>query len=327
MAPVTRLQASLDGLARLPLTGGPTRVEEMAGLRRALGRGPRLLVKRDDAIPFGFGGNKVRKLEYVAAHAQAQGADTLLTCGGIQSNHARATAAVAARLGMQAVLVLNGERPAVPRGNLLLDFMLGAEVHFVETREERTPAMRAQAERLAGDGRTPYTIPVGASTPLGAMGFVAAVAELVAQVPPPDVIVHATSSGGTQAGLVAGCELAGIDTRVIGVSADDPADALGAQVRSIIVGMEDLIGVDGPALASARPIHVDDRFVGGGYGVATAESMEASDLAARTEALFLDPTYTAKAMAGLIRGIRDEVFRDDETVLFWHTGGGPSIFR
>ncbi|MGE3275904.1 MAG: 1-aminocyclopropane-1-carboxylate deaminase/D-cysteine desulfhydrase [Vicinamibacterales bacterium] len=327
MAPVTRLQAALDELDRIDFVGAPTPVQELAALRRALGRAPRLLIKRDDAIPFGFGGNKVRKLEFVAARARAAGADTLITAGGVQSNHCRATAAVAAKLGMRAIVVLNGDRPAVPRGNHLLDLMLGAEVIHVATREERVPAMRAAAAQLEEEGRTPFVIPVGASTPLGAMGFVAAMAELTTQIPAPDVIVHATSSGGTQAGLVAGCELAGCDTRVIGISADDPSEALAAQVRSIIAGMEDVIQVDGPELSSARPIHVDDRFVGDGYGISTAESMEATDLAARTEALFLDPTYTAKAMAGLIRSVREGRFREDETVLFWHTGGGPSIFR
>lgn len=327
MTPSHRRTRAVAAVPRVALLSGPTPVEEMVNLRRALGRGPRLFVKRDDAIPFGFGGNKIRKLEFVVAQARAGGADTLITCGGVQSNHARATAAVAARMGMRAVLVLNGEQPALPRGNVLLDTMLGAEIRYVSRREDRAPAMREAAGQLRREGATPYEIPVGASTPLGAMGFVTAVAEVAEQMPPPDAIVHATSSGGTQAGLVAGCEIAGLDTRVIGISADDPAEALVAQVRSIIVGMEDLLDTDGLALAESRPIHVDDRFVGGGYGVETAESMEATGLAARTEAIFLDPTYTAKAMAGLIRAVREERFREDETVLFWHTGGLPGIFR
>jgi D-cysteine desulfhydrase family pyridoxal phosphate-dependent enzyme len=317
----------LSAFPRQIFAGAPTPVEELSRLRHALGRGPRILVKRDDAIPFGFGGNKIRKLEFLIGHALSEGADTLITCGGIQSNHARATASAAARLGLRAVLVLNGERPMLPRGNTLLDTLLGAEIVYVPTREERGPAMQRIAERLHSDGARPYTIPLGASTPRGALGFVAAMEELAMQIPAPDVLIHATSSGGTQAGLIVGCEAVGFDTRVIGISADDPADSLAAQVRSVMAGMADLLSLDSQSLAAARHVHVDDRFVGAGYGAPTAESIEATELAARTEALFLDPTYTAKAMAGLIRAVRDGRFREDETVLFWHTGGLPGMFR
>lgn len=320
------MPAVLSALPRHTFVAAPTPVEELTRLHAALGRGPRLFVKRDDAITFGFGGNKIRKLEFMVGHAVAKGADTLITCGGIQSNHARATASAAAKLGLRAVLVLNGEPPSIPRGNTLLDTLLGADVHYVATREERAPTMERLAETLRLEGARPYVIPIGASTPRGALGFVAAMEELATQMPAPDVIVHATSSGGTQAGLIVGCELVGFDTRVIGISADDPAESLAAQVRSVIAGVGDLLDLDGETLA-ARHVHVDDRFVGSGYGMRTAESIEATELAARTEALFLDPTYTAKAMAGLIRAIRDGRFRDDETVLFWHTGGLPGMFR
>ena len=177
----------------------------MPRLRALLGGGPNLFIKRDDAIPFGFGGNKVRKLSLVAAHAMAAGADTLITAGGIQSNHARATAAAAAKLGLRAVLVANGEPPERLTANALLDQLLGAEVVYVASREDRMPMILEIAERLRGEGRKPFAIPIGASTPLGALGFALAVAELVEQMPAPDVIVHSTSSGGTQAGLVAGC--------------------------------------------------------------------------------------------------------------------------
>ncbi|MEW6321836.1 MAG: D-cysteine desulfhydrase family protein [Acidobacteriota bacterium] len=319
--------AALSRLPRVPLVDGPSPVQELRRLRDAIGGGPRILVKRDDALPFGFGGNKVRKLEYVAGAALEAGADTLITCGGVQSNHARVTAACAARLGLHAVLVLNGERPAVPRGNTLLDTLFGADIHYVDSREARAPAMREIAAALERDGRTPFIIPVGASTPRGAIGLARAVEELVDQIPAPDVIVHATSSGGTSAGLLAGCELLGLDTRVVGISADEPAAALAAQARSLVAGMGEIADFDGASVAAARPVHIDDRFVGPGYGMPTAESLEATSLLARTEALVLDPTYTAKAMAGLIRGVRDRRFRADETVLFWHTGGLPGVFR
>ena len=318
--------AVLWSLPSAALAQRPTPVEEMPRLRAAIGGGPRLLVKRDDALSFGFGGNKVRKLDLVAARALAEGADTLVTCGGVQSNHARATAAAAARLGFRCVLIANGARPERPTANALLDALLGAQVEYVATREGRPAALRAAVERLEAQGRRPYAIPLGASTPLGAAAYARAVGELLEQVPPPDVIVHATSSGGTQAGLVAGCALHGLPARVIGVSADDPAQTIRSQVRAVIEGMGELLGIDGRELAGARPIEVDDGFVGEGYGIPTPASREALELAARTEALFLDPTYTAKAMAGLIAYVRAGRLREGETVLFWHTGGQVGLF-
>jgi L-cysteate sulfo-lyase len=318
--------AALRLLPRAGLLGTPTPVEEMPRLRRALGGGPRLLVKRDDAIPFGFGGNKVRKLDLVAADALRAGADTLVTTGGIQSNHCRATAAAAARLGLRCHLVQNGPAPDRATANALLDRLLGAEIEYVGSRQERGPALEAACARLSGEGRRPYLVPLGASVPLGALAFAAALAETLEQGVSPDVIVHSTSSGGTQAGLVVGCALVGRATRVVGVSADDPSASLAAAVRTIVDGMHEPLGLPTGAFVAAGPIDVDDAFVGEGYGIPTAASREAIELAARTEALFLDPTYTAKAMAGLVARVRNGVFRNDETVLFWHTGGQVGLF-
>lgn len=320
------LREALGRFPSLPFLSAPTIVEPLPRLSLLLGGGPRLLVKRDDAIAFAFGGNKVRKLALVAARAQADAADTLITAGGVQSNHARATAAAAAKLGMHAVLVANGERPPAPTANALLDGLLGAEVVYVDSREERAPKILELAERLRAEGRRPYAIPIGASTPLGALAFVLAVAELVEQVPPPDVIIHSSSSGGTQAGLVAGCRLLRLRTRVIGVSADAAAPALQSQIRGLIGGIADLLGIDPAALNRGTAVEVDDRFVGDGYGAPTDESREAIDLTARSEALFLDPTYTAKAMAGLIAYVRQQKFVEGQTVLFWHTGGQVGLF-
>src|SRR5918995_3248669 len=193
-------------LPYVPFDLQPTPVEQLDRLRDALGGGPRLLVKRDDAIAFAFGGNKVRKMSLVAADAMQQGTDTLITSGGIQSNHARVTAAAAAKLGLRCILVVNGSQPDRLTGNPLLDGLLGAEVRYVDDRSWRAPGMQAAADEVRKAGRKPYIIPIGASTPLGACGFVGAAAELRAQVDtPPDFIVHSTSSGGTQAGLIAGC--------------------------------------------------------------------------------------------------------------------------
>ncbi|MCU1381534.1 MAG: hypothetical protein JWL71_231 [Acidobacteria bacterium] len=310
----------------LPFVAAPTIVEPMPALRTLLGGGPGLFIKRDDAIPFGFGGNKVRKLALVAAQAVAEGADTLVTAGGIQSNHARATASAAAKLGLRAVLVANGDAPSRFTANALLDRLLGADVVYVATREDRAPMILTVCERLRAENRRPFAIPIGASTPLGALGFALAVAELVDQMPAPHVIVHSTSSGGTQAGLVAGCRLLGLHTRVVGISADDSSASLQRQVRAIISGVADLLDLDLETLSRGTAIEVDDRFVGGGYGIPTDASQEAIELAARTEAIFLDPTYTAKAMAGLIAYVRQQKFKDHQTVVFWHTGGQVALF-
>ena len=305
--------------ARVSLLSGPTPVQELWRLRAAIGSGPRLLVKRDDAIPFGFGGNKVRKLEFVLADAVAAGADVVVTVGGLQSNHARATAAAAAKLGLGSVLILNGAPPVRLAANTLLDQLLGAEIEFIPSRAERAAASEAVLERLRRQGRRPYFVPLGASTPVGALGFVSAVGEMVEQGVVPDVIVHAGSSGGTQAGLVAGIARHGLPTRVIAVSADDPAESVASTVRRIVRDIDGLSGFDGP-------IEVDDTHVGDGYGIPTAASRAAQELAARTEALFVDHTYTAKALGALIGYVRSGRFRPDQTVLFWHTGGQVGLF-
>jgi 1-aminocyclopropane-1-carboxylate deaminase/D-cysteine desulfhydrase-like pyridoxal-dependent ACC family enzyme len=316
----------LDDVPALQLARAATPVEDMSRLRSALGGGPRLLVKRDDAIPFGFGGNKIRKLQLVAAAALDASADVLVTVGGIQSNHARATAAVAAKLGMRCLIIANGAAPERVTANALLDQLLGADVEYISSREERAPALAATVARLQRAGQNPFAIPLGASTPLGAFGFVRAMGELLLQTAPPHLIVHATSSGGTQAGLVAACALYGLSTRVIGVSADDAAADVALKVRDIVRGVGDSLGVDGDALASVHSIEVDDQQVGDGYGIPSDASREAQRLAARNEALFVDHTYTAKALAALIARVREGQFRDDETVLFWHTGGQVGLF-
>lgn len=321
------LRSSLASLPALPLLQAPTPVEPLDRLSAALGGGPRLYVKRDDAIPFGFGGNKIRKLSLVAGRARAERADTLITAGGVQSNHARATAAVAAKLGMRAVLVANGAAPMKPTANALLDRLLGAEVVYVADRTDRAPAILEIAARVRAAGGRPFSIPIGASTPLGALAFALAVAELLDQIPAPDIIIHSTSSGGTQAGLVAGCRLLGLATRVIGVSADEPAAALQATIRAIVSGIADMLRQENAVMSRGPAIEVDDRFVGSGYGIPTDASEEAIELCARTEALFLDPTYTSKAMAALISYVRQQRFVAGQTILFWHTGGQVALFR
>ena len=320
------LRQALSAIPTLMLAPLPTPVAAMSRLSGVLGGGPTLLVKRDDTIGFAFGGNKVRKLALLGAQAQAEGADTLITAGGIQSNHARVTAATAVILGMRAVLVVNGNPPDRASANAFLDALLGAEILYVESRDQRGEAMHAAAERLRQEGRRVFEIPIGGSTPLGALAYLHAMLELLEQIPPPDAIVHATSSGGTQAGLVAACRLLGLRTRVVGIAADGPTPAIHAQVRANIDGVGSLLNQDQHSLQRGTSIEIDDRFIGAGYGIPTEGSREAIELAARTEAIFLDPVYTGKAMAGLIAYVRQQRFMEGQTVLFWHTGGQVGLF-
>ena len=317
---------ALSSLPSIPFAPEPTPVEELSALRAWIGGGPRLLVKRDDTIGFAFGGNKVRKMRLVAADALAANADTVITCGGVQSNHARVTAAAAAKLGLRCILVVNGAPPERPTANAMLVRALGADIRYVATAADRAPMMETVASEQRYFGRHPYVIPLGASTPLGAAAFVFAVAELLQQIPAPDAIVHASSSGGTQAGLLAGCALAGVRTRVIGISADNSSTDLTAAIKNILDGLRELIGGSVAQRLDDVEIEVDDGFVGGGYGVPTEHSRFAIDVLARTEALFLDPTYTAKAMAGFINYARAEKFAESQTILFWHTGGQVGLF-
>lgn len=316
----------LEAIPTVRLGALPTPIDDAVRLRDAIGMGARLLVKRDDALPFGFGGNKVRKLTIVGTDALARGATTLITCGGVQSNHCRATASTAARLGLACHIVANGTRPERATGNALLIQLLGAKVTYVANRDERAPMMEQVAAQVRAEGGVPYVIPLGASNALGALGLARGIGEIVRQASVPDVIVHATSSGGTQAGLLAGCALYEVGARVIGISADDPVDAIRSEVLSICADIEEYLDLPRGALGAADRFGADASFVGGGYGVPTDASREAQHLAATTEALFLDHWYTAKAMAGLIDYGRQGLFRDGDTVMFWHTGGQVGLF-
>lgn len=319
--------ATLRALASVPLAPHPTPIDRLDRLRRALGpECPELFMKRDDLLSFGMGGNKVRKLQAVLAQARAAGADTLITCGGLQSNHCRVTAAAGAALGMQVVLVVNGTRQERPTGNALLDQLFGADVRHVASREERSMMMVRLAEELEAQGKRPFVIPLGASTPIGAAGFARGVEELIASAISPTTIIHASSSGGTQAGLIAGCALYGVKARVLGISADESSNGLTAIVSGLLESLGTLIGASRSAIGLDQPIVVHDEQVGEGYGIPTAASREALELVARTEGIVLDPVYTAKGMAGLISLIRAQHFTTEDRVLFWHTGGQTGLF-
>lgn len=304
----------------------PTPLQPMDRLRAAIGVSPRLWIKRDDLIGPGFGGNKVRKLEFYLAKAQAEGCDCVVTTGAETSNHCRITAALAAQVGLECHLVLNpSAQPGVP-ASLYLDELYGARIHRVRGREDRARRLAEVAEELRGGGRRPVSIPLGASTPLGALGFVQAAGELLSQCPKAGAIVHATSSGGTQAGLVAGLKLVRNDeTHVIGISADDPAAEIADTVRSIVAGVEILL--DKPACSLQGAIEVDDRFTGAGYGIPSPEGEDATRLLARMEGIVLDPVYTAKAFAGFLARLKEGGFDRCGDVVFWHTGGQLALFH
>jgi D-cysteine desulfhydrase/L-cysteate sulfo-lyase len=287
---------------------------------------PRVFIKRDDLLSFACGGNKVRKMQTVAAEAQAGGADTLITCGGVQSNHARVTAAAGAVLGMKVVLVVNGQPQPAPTGNARLDALFGADVRYVGSRDERDPKMAAVADELRAAGRRPFIVPLGASTATGALGFAKGVAEIATAGIKPTVIIHSSSSGGTQAGLIAGCALLGLRARVVGVSADDSSASLTRTVDGLLDEIAAKLGARRDTIAASGAIEVDDSQVGGGYGVPTPASTEAMELVARSEGILLDPVYTAKAMAGLVARLRSGAFTSTDTILFWHTGGQPGYF-
>lgn len=318
---------SLQLIPSIALAPEPTPISDLQRLRAVLGSDcPRLLMKRDDLLSFGQGGNKVRKMQTVAAAAQKEGADLLITCGGVQSNHARVTAAVGAVLGMNVVLVANGAPQHLITGNARLNALYGADVRYVVARDERVGAMDAIAAEARAAGQHPFVVPLGASTPLGAIGFARGVEELAVTPHRPTVIIHATSSGGTQAGLIMGCALFGLKTAIIGVSADDPADTLGATIKDLLMNAAMHLGASPSTLGADMPVIVDDTFVGAGYAVATPASIDAAVLLARTEGIVMDPVYTAKAMAGLIARVRGGAWTSRDTVLFWHTGGVPGYF-
>ena len=323
---------SMEAVARVALVHAPTPLEPLERLSAELG-GPRLWIKRDDCTGLAGGGNKSRKLEYVVAAAEAAGADALLTFGALQSNHARQTAAAAARRGLACDLVLTD---SVPRevdgygrgGNLLLDALLGARIHRLEPGEEA--AVRAEriiAEHAAA-GRHCVEVALGASDPVGALGYVRCADEVRAQCAQADIrpvaVLHASASGGTQAGLLAGLRAAGDGLRVIGVDVWHPdVQVVVDRVRGIASATLERIA-PGVRLRPAD-VEVLDGFLGPGYGLPSAEMVEAVQRLARSDGILLDPVYSGKAFAALLALVRAGAFAADEDVVFLHTGGTATL--
>ena len=315
-----------DGVKRISLGFFPTPLHALPRLTEKLG-GPRLFIKRDDQTGLATGGNKTRKLEFLVADALERKADTLITAGAPQSNHARQTAAAAAKAGMKCALVLRGQPQSVHQGNLLLDEMLGAEIRWA-TREAVIETMYETANELSVKGYAPYIIPYGGSNPVGATGYVAAMEELMTQAQQMNIhfdrIVFASSSSGTQAGLVVGAKALGYSGQVLGISVDETRESLSAKVATLANETAAYLKLNLQFKPGEIAVNADD--LGAGYGIMGEPEREAIRLAAETEGLLLDPVYTGRAFSGLIDLIRKGAFRRDETVLFWHTGGTPALF-
>lgn len=316
--------------SRLPLANLPTRIDPLPRLTSALG-GPELWIKRDDQTGTELSGNKVRKLEFAVQEALDMGCDTLITCGGIQSNHARATAAVAAKLGLRSVLVLNTEPEPARQGNYLLDELLDAEVRFIAPRDtpRRMEIMEGIRTELAAQGRKGYILPVGASNGIGSFGYAHAMREICEQEKSLgfgfDAIVCAIGSGGTFGGLVLGHRLEQHPGVIYGVPICDDA----ATFTPIVLGIIDqtLAILDEPLAFTSRDLHFLDGYAGRGYALSQPEELESIRLVARTEGIILDPVYSGKAMHGLLTDIRKGTFTKGQRILFLHTGGLFGVFH
>ncbi|MEV4320071.1 D-cysteine desulfhydrase family protein [Actinocrispum sp. NPDC049592] len=310
------MAVDLSGYPRVVLGQWPTALEDCPRLTEALG-GPRILVKRDDVNGLGVGGNKLRKLEFLIGEARESGVDTVITFGALQSNHARQTAAVCAKLGLQCELILT---KSVPRsdvayersGNVLLDNLYGANVHICDTEEETV----ATYERLAAREKT-ATFPVGGSNETGILGYVAATAELHAQLASISKIVVPVGSAGTAAGVAAGICLLDWPVTLVAACVSHTADESRADITRLASAVANLDGLD---------LLITDRAVGPGYGIPTAEMWGALRLFARTEGITLDPVYSGKAAAAMVDMIRNGEIGADETIVFLHTGGVPGLF-
>lgn len=322
---------------RIPLAHLPTPLEPAPRFSAEMTPGVEVWIKRDDCTGLAFGGNKARKLEYLMASAKQQGADAVVTFGGVQSNHARSTAAAARRLGLDCHLILAGSPPDEVTGNLLLDRVLGATLTFLSLTPERlTPerveeAYDAAERRLVAQGRRPFRIGPGGSTPLGVLGYRAAFDELMAQAREAgarfDHLLVAMGTGGTMAGLVLGNILSGRPVGVTGISV-----APAGMPESLGVSSLGTLVREGAALLG-RPVdlldgdlRVNHDYAGRAYAAPTREGIEAIRALAHTEAIFTEPIYTGKALAGLIDLCRTGSIRAGETIAFLHTGGTPALF-
>jgi D-cysteine desulfhydrase len=321
------LHRLLGDFPRLRHALTPTPIHYLRALSKSLGID--IYCKRDDLAGFGFGGNKIRKLEFLVHEALRQGCRALVTCGSNQSNWCRMTAAVGAANGLDVHLVLGGGAPARPTGNLVLDCILGAHRHHLATHDdaELEAAADSLTSQLDNEGRRPYRMLMGGSTALGALGYVDALHEIMLQEEELgihfDAIVHATGSGGTQAGLLAGKALGGWPGQIIGITVSRSSQTQQEKVRAVLTRCAALLRTD----FSAAEIIARDEYFGEGYRMNTASATNAIETFARLEGLFLDHVYTGKAAAGLLDLARRREFDADQRILFLHTGGAIQLFE
>jgi D-cysteine desulfhydrase family pyridoxal phosphate-dependent enzyme len=312
----------MNDIPRLRFAHLPTPVEDLPRLSSVLG-GPRIMIKRDDQTGLAFGGNKTRKLEFLLAEAKAENADTIITAGAVQSNHCRQTAAAAARFGLRCILVLYGDKPEQKSANLLLDELFNAEIVWTD-REHRDEVLHQTYAKAESQGHHPYLAPYGGSSPTGALGYVFAMEELVQQGYHPDWIVFASSSGGTQAGMVLGAKLFNYHGILLGISIDEPQAVLQERCAKLAAVTSEKLGE--PIGFTAEDVKVNSDYCSAGYGVVTDLERDAVKLFAKTEGILLDPVYTGRAAGGMIDLIHKGFFKKGQTVLFWHTGGSPALF-
>lgn len=314
---------------RIPLGLSPTPLEYTERLTAAWS-GPRIWVKRDDLTGFGISGNKVRKLEFHFAAARDAGADTVITCGAIQSNHSRATALAAARLGLRTILFLRKDPDEEPplSGNYLLDRLAGATIRFITPTQwaDRDALMQEEAVRQTQRGHQGWVIPEGASDALGMWGFVLAVREIADQsaviAGSPPILWHAASSGGTTAGIGWAVDRLSLTFPVVACSIGDPKHEIAAKVSAIWAEAAATMGTEPPDISIAY----NDNHIGGGYGIVSDEDLAIQAEATSLTGMIFDPTYTGKALAGLRREIAEGRYGPDDNVIFWHTGGGFAVF-
>jgi D-cysteine desulfhydrase len=285
-------------------------------------------MKRDDHTGLALGGNKTRKLEYLLGDALARGCDAIITAGAAQSNHCRQTAAAAAKSGLECHLVLGGERPDRPSGNLLLDYIFGCHIHWAGEHRKGQDIPKIY-QQLKASGKKPCVVPYGGSNELGALAFVEAAIELQTQSKELFFthVVFASSSGGTQAGLMLGKKILDQPYRVVGINIDKDESnetPLDEQILSLASSTARRVGLNHEF--SAQELILNSNYLGEGYGVTGDLENEAISITARTEGILLDPVYTGRAMGGLIHMIRSGEIGKNDRVLFWHTGGTPALF-
>ena len=316
------------GHERLGFITTPTPFQEMKNLQKALNTETRIFFKRDDLTEVGLGGNKNRKLEYVMYEAYRQGADTIITWAGLQSNHCRQTLAYAVMLGMECHLVLNGAPPERAQGNCLVFDLFGAKLHYEPVEENCDSVCRELAEELKKQGKKPYYVPIGASIPLGSLGYMDCAREIAEQAKSLGVHIDhvfvGSGSGGTQAGLEIGRRLYLPDAVIDGVAVSRSRAEQAAKVGKICRGIVEYLDLN--LTVRDEEIVVHDEYYGAGYAIPCQAGNDAVRLVGRTQAILLDPVYTGKAMSAVVDMIRSGALEGSEAVCFVHTGGSPAIY-